>query len=195
MSAHGVFPWCREAIASIIMLAFERNDGKRASWWASHMLKLPEPAPGDRPWTHEAKWYGWAGHDLAARAFRLAGQTADADAMQLVYHKHKLPVIRLNQKTLGNSTKSVSFRDAWLSTAQRPEIVEHFFVIDSDDAETMGMAKQFLHETTPTVPSTEIVVHVEDGMVPPHYWDKRVLESGLVMIDKTNIEGLLGAKK
>jgi hypothetical protein len=91
MSAHGVFPWCREAIASIIMLAFERNDGKRASWWASHMLKLPEPAPGDRPWTHEAKWYGWAGHDLAARAFRLAGQTADADALQLVYHKHALP--------------------------------------------------------------------------------------------------------
>ena len=195
MSAHGVFPWCREAIASIIMLAFERNDGKRAAYWAAQMLALPEPPPKDRPWTHESKWYGWAGYDLAARAYRLADMTSNANAMQVAFHKHAKPVIRLNQKTLGNSTKSVSFRDAWLSTAQRPEIVEHFFVINPDDAETMGMAKQFLHETTPTVPCTEIVVNVEDGMVPPHYWDKRVLESGLVMIDKTNIESVLGAKK
>ena len=38
MGAHGVFPWCREAIASIILLAFERNDGKRASFWASRIV-------------------------------------------------------------------------------------------------------------------------------------------------------------
>jgi glycosyltransferase involved in cell wall biosynthesis len=197
MSAHGVFPWCREAIASIIMLAFERNDGKRASWWASHMLKLPEPAPGDRPWTHEAKWYGWAGHDLAARAFRLAGQTADADALQLVYHKHALPVIRLNQKTLGNSTKSVSFRDAWLSTASRPEIVEHRFVIDANDAETVWMAKQFLHDvgSARAPEQAMIVINVEDGMVPPHSWDDRVLASGEILIDSGNIERLLGGGK
>jgi hypothetical protein len=50
MSAHGVFPWCREAIASIILLAFERNDGKRASWWANRRcLRLPEPAQGGPP--------------------------------------------------------------------------------------------------------------------------------------------------
>jgi hypothetical protein len=127
------------------MLAFEKNDGKRASWWAARMLTLPEPAPKDRPWTHEAKWYGWAGHDLAARAYRLADMTADANALQLVYHKHTEPTIRITQKTLGNSTRSVSFRDAWLSTAARPEIVEHYFQIKADDAETMAMSKQFMH--------------------------------------------------
>ncbi len=197
MGAHGVFPWCREAIASIIMLAFEKNDGKRASWWASRMLTLPEPAPKDRPWTHEAKWYGWAGHDLAARAYRLADMTADANALQLVYHKHTEPTIRITQKTLGNSTRSVSFRDAWLSTAARPEIVEHYFQIKADDSETMAMAKQFLHHVgEPTeMPRAVIRVNVEDGMVPPNNWDERVLTCGETVIDVENIERILGAKK
>ena len=198
MGAHGVFPWCREAIASVILLAFERNDGKRASFWASRMLTLPEPTERDRPWTHEVKWYGWAGHDLAARAFRLAGQLDDAAAMQLVFHKHTQPKIRLTQKTLGNSTKSVSFRDAWLSTASQPERIEHRFLVRADDAETMGMAKQFLHDVGEPRDAAEpgtICVVAEDGMVPPHNWDERVLASGCTLIDETDLMLILGAQK
>ena len=194
MAAHGIFPWCREAIASIIMLHFERSNGKMASWWASQMLRLPEPAAADRPWTHEAKWYGWAGHDLAARCYRLAGMTADAAAVQLVYHRHKQPEIRLTQKTLGNSTKSVSFRDAWLSTATRPEQVEHYFEISADDKETLAMAKQFLHNVGPDEEnrSVRFSVIIEDGMVPPHGWDDRVLASRQTIIDGANIQRILG---
>ena len=196
MSAHGVFPWCREAIASIIMLHFERNDGKMASWWASQLLRLPEPPAKDRPWTHEAKWYGWAGHDLAARAYRLADQSADAAALQLVYHRHAEPTIRLNQKTLGNSTKSVSFREAWLATAAKPERVEHYFQVSADDSETVKMAKQFLHVVGAGAdePQREIVINIEDGMVPPHDWDERVIASGATLIDSSNIQQILGAK-
>lgn len=195
MSAHGVFPWCREAIASIILLHFERNDGKMASWWASQLLRLPEPTAKDRPWTHEAKWYGWAGHDLAARAYRLAGQKADAAALQLVFHRHALPLIRLNQKTLGNSTRSVSFRDAWLSTAKNPETVEHFFEIDPKDAETCAMAKQFLHhfgDNPDPAGIGQIIVNAEDGMVPPHGWDERILRSGELVLGKPELEKILG---
>jgi len=196
MSAHGVFPHCREAIASIIMLHFERNDGKMASWWASQMLRLPEPSAKDRPWTHEAKWYGWAGHDLAARAYRLADQTADANALQLVFHRHTEPRIRITQKTLGNSTRSVSFRDAWLSTASKPEIVEHYFKIDPADIETVKMAKQFLHFVGENEDETrrEIVINVDDGMVPPHNWDERAIASGATLIDASNLQQILGAK-
>jgi hypothetical protein len=197
MSAHGVFPWCREAIASVILLSFERNDGKRASFWASRMLALPEPTAKDRPWTHEVKWYGWAGHDLAARAYRLAGQLDDAAALQLVFHKHTAPKIRLTQKTLGNSTKSVAFRDAWLSTAAQPERIEHRFLVRADDAETMGMAKQFLHDVgEPSAAELGVIqVNAEDGMVAPHGWDDRILASGCTLIDAENIEQILGAKK
>lgn len=197
MGAHGVFPWCREAIASIIMLAFERNDGKRASFWAARMLALPEPAEKDRPWTHEVKWYGWAGHDLAARAFRLADQQSDAAAMQLVYHRHKHPLIRLTQKTLGDSTRSVSFRDAWLSTAANPEIIEHVFLIRADDKETVLMAKQFLHDIDEPREREDsmICVEMQDGMVPPHNWDQKVMASGATLIDAEEIKRLLGSEK
>ena len=197
LGAHGVFPWCREAIASMIMLAFEKNDGKRASFWAARMLALPEPREKDRPWTHEVKWYGWAGHDLAARAFRLADQSSDAAAMQLVFYKHKHPLIRLTQKTLGDSTRSVSFREAWLATAAQPSIVEHFFLVRGDDKETMAMSKQFLHDVDkPREPEPGMVsVQIEDCMLPPHDWDKIVLESGETLIGAERIKEILAAKK
>ena len=197
LGAHGVFPWCREAIASVIMLAFERNDGKRASFWAARMLALPEPREKDRPWTHEVKWYGWAGHDLAARAFRLADQSSDAAAMQLVFHRHKHPLIRITQKTLGDSTRSVSFREAWLSTASQPSIVEHLFLVRTDDKETMAMSKQFLHDVDqPRAAELGMIsVQIEDDMVPPHDWDKLVLESGETLIDAERIKEILKHKK
>ena len=74
--------------ASIIMLAFERNDGRRASFWAERMMSLPEPKEKDRPWTHEVKWYGWAGLDLAARSYRLADNSRKADGLQWAFHKY-----------------------------------------------------------------------------------------------------------
>jgi len=197
LGAHGVFPWCREAIASMIMLAFERNDGKRASFWAARMLTLPEPQEKDRPWTHEVKWYRWAGDDLAARAFRLADRLDLADEMQRAFHKHAQPRIRLTQKTLGDSTRSVSFREAWLATASEPETVEHLFLVRTEDKETMAMAKQFLHDVNqPRAAGRAMVsMHIEDGMVPPNDWDKLVLASGVTLIDAENIKQIFGAKK
>jgi hypothetical protein len=197
LGAHGVFPWCREAIASIIMLAFERNDGRRASFWAERMMALPEPKEKDRPWTHEVKWYGWAGLDLAARSYRLADQPRKADGLQWAFHKHEKPAIRLTQKTLGDSTRSVSFREAWLGTSAQPETVEHVFLVRPDDKETMAMSKQFIHDVgQPRAPERAMIsVHIEDGMVPPHDWDKLVIASGVTLIDAENIKEILAAKK
>jgi hypothetical protein len=69
--------------------------------------------------------------------------------------------------------------------------------VRADDAETMGMAKQFLHdvgEPSAAEPGTICVV-AEDGMVPPHNWDERILASGCTLIDAENIEQILGTKK
>jgi hypothetical protein len=98
-------------------------------------------------------------------------RTADADALKLVYHKYALPVDSTERRRPSAiRPSSVSFRDAWLSTASRPEIVEHRFVIDSNDAETVSMAKQFLHDvgSARAPEQAMIVINVEDGMVPPH---------------------------
>jgi hypothetical protein len=101
------------------------------------------------------------------------------------------------QKTLGNSTRSVSFRDAWLSTASQPDRIEHRFLVRADDAETMNMAKQFLHDVgEPSAADPGVIqVTAEDGMVAPHGWDERILASGCTLIDSENIEEILGVKK
>ena len=40
-----------------------------------------------------------------------------------------------------------------------------------------------------------ISVHIEDGMVPPHDWDKLVIASGVTLIDSENIKEILVTKK
>jgi hypothetical protein len=91
----------------------------------------------------------------------------------------------------------VSFREAWLATAAQPETVEHVFLVRPDDKETMAMAKQFIHdvEHPRAVERAMISVHIEDGMVPPHDWDKIVIASGVTLIDAENIKEILAAKK
>jgi hypothetical protein len=61
----------------------------------------------------------------------------------------------------------------------------------------MAMAKQFLHDVDqPRAAEPGMIsVQIEDGMVPPHDWDKLVLESGETLIDAERIKQILGAKK
>jgi len=91
----------------------------------------------------------------------------------------------------------VSFREAWLATAAQPETVEHVFLVRPDDKETMAMSKQFLHDVgQPRAPERAMIsVHIDDGMVPPHDWDKLVLASGVTLIDAENIKEILVTKK
>ena len=91
----------------------------------------------------------------------------------------------------------MSFREAWLATASQPETVEHLCLGRPEDKETMAMSKQFLHDVGQprAVERAMVSVHIEDGMVPPHDWDKLVLASGALIVDGENIKEILGAKK
>jgi hypothetical protein len=72
--------------------------------------------------------------------------------LQWAFHKHEKPAIRLTQKTLGDSTRSVSFREAWLGTAAQPETVEHVFLVRPDD--TVAWRGDALPEDIPALLST-----------------------------------------
>ena len=188
MEAHGIFPWCREAIAAMILLHFEKGDARRATWWADKMLELKEPSESDRPWTHEAKYYGWAGFDIAARAYRMAGDTAKAAALQWKFHAFSEPTISLIHATRGRSTKAVGCRETWLNSAANPWNVEHIFAVDADDKESSEMAKQFVSvrsEEKSCVAAWnlaakkargELIVQLSDDWAPPLHWDLRLLE-------------------
>jgi glycosyltransferase involved in cell wall biosynthesis len=187
LQAHAVFPWCREAYAAIILLLFEKNDGARARWWAEEMLRHREPIGADKPWTSEAKYYGWAGYDLAARAFRLAGLDARADVLQQQFHLGKHPRISLVHATRGRTSKAVACREAWLGLAQDPTRIEHVFAVDADDKESVTMGKQFLSvvsEKRSCVAAWnlaakkargDLIVQLSDDWVPPIGWDAKLL--------------------
>ena len=70
-------------------------------------------------------------------------------------------------------------------------------VADHDDAHRTVAKAQFLHDVgqTRAVERAMISVHMEDGMVPPHDWDKLVIASGVTLIDSENIKEILAAKK
>jgi hypothetical protein len=188
MEAHGIFPWCREAIAAMILLHFEKGDARRATWWADRMLELPEPPEVERPWTHEAKYYGWAGFDIAARAHRMAGNHDLAIALQAQFHAYGEPTITLVHATRGRSTKAVGCRESWLNTAANPWNVEHVFAVDSDDKESVQMAKQFVSvrsekrscvaawNLAAKAARGDLIVQLSDDWAPTQGWDLRLLE-------------------
>ena len=189
MEAHGIFPWCREAIAAMILLHFEKGDGRRATWWADQMLKLREPSEKERPWTHEAKYYRWAGYDLAARSHRMAGNRERADEIQEQFHAYGTPTVSLIHATRGRSSKAVACREAWLNTAANPWNVEHIFAVDADDKESVQMAKQFVSVTSEKRSCVaawnlaakrargDLIVQLSDDWLPTQNWDLRLLEA------------------
>jgi hypothetical protein len=67
-------PHLREPLAALIAANLELGNHQRAADCVQAMLALPEPPAHRRPWSYEAKWYGWAGLDLAERIARLNGR-------------------------------------------------------------------------------------------------------------------------
>jgi hypothetical protein len=189
MEAHGIYPWCREAIAAMILLNFEFKEYDKAKYWADRMASLREPLPKDRPWTHEVKWYGWAGYDLYARACRASGNKAAADLAQWQYHAGVAPKISLLHATRNRSSKAFQTREAWLNYASDPTRIEHIFAIDLDDATSVEMGKQFLTYLSPKqscvsawngaarMAGGELLVQLSDDWMPVRGWDQMLLNA------------------
>lgn len=187
LEAHGIFPWCREAVAGLILLAFQKKDYRKAVWWADQMMQLQEPQADERPWTHEPRFYGWAGYDLAARAHRVNGNAIKADEYQRLFHAGKTPKISLLHATRGRSSQAVSTRDTWLNAASNPSQVEHIFAVDLDDMASSEMAKQFTSvfsarkscvlawNMAARKATGEILVQLSDDWAPCVGWDEKLL--------------------
>lgn len=187
MEAHAIYPWCREAIAHLILLYFEKNDTQRASYWSDKMLDLPEPNEADRPWTHEVKWYTWAGYDIAARAFRARGNLVRAAELQQKYYGGKTPRISLLHATRNRSSQAVACREAWLSSARNASQIEHIFAVDADDKDSKDMAGYFVSVVSDkkscvaawnlaaNKATGNILVQLSDDWAPSIGWDDKLL--------------------
>jgi glycosyltransferase involved in cell wall biosynthesis len=186
LAAHAKMPWCREPLAALVMMAFERNENVHALHWAKLMASTPDPVTR-RPWTHEPKWYDWAGDDLLARAYRLNGNAEDAQLAQEKYHAQGQPTFSLCHATRGRTSQALECRDTWLSSATNPRSVEHIFAVDSDDREGVQMSKQFVSVVSQsktcvaawnlaaTRATGQIFVQLSDDWRPVQGWDAMLL--------------------
>lgn len=187
--AFGVMPHCREALAAMALISFEVGDVIRALALTETMLNTPEPPPELRPWTHEPRWYGWAGWDLRARALRLAGKHGEADVAQSKVWGDKAPTISLLHATRGRAQQAVQCRDAWLGLTSNPGCVEHIYAVDEDDAPSVDMVKQFQHVVVSPAGSCvrawnaaaakcrgKLLVQLSDDWVPVPGWDALLLD-------------------
>jgi glycosyltransferase involved in cell wall biosynthesis len=187
LEAHGVFPWCREALAALVLLYFEKRDTMRAHYWAERMMERQEPPHESRPWTHERKWYGWAGLDLAARAARYGNRPDRAEMFQRAFFAGQKPKISLIHATRGRSSKAVACRDAWLNAAANPSQIEHVFAVDADDAESLEMSKQFVSVVSDAKSCVaawnlgarkatgDLLIQLSDDWFPCPGWDDQLL--------------------
>jgi len=185
LAAHGVFPWCREALAMIALTFIDRNDAERALFYARRLDATPIPAPEMRPWTHEPKWYGWAGNDLLARCLRIAGKHDEAVSVQ---RRGGKPVISLLHATRGRPAQAAHTRNQWLNLASEPEKIHHIMAVDADDAPSLRLAKQFEHVVCAGTQSCvaawnmaadhaigDLFVQLSDDWIPVPGWDAKLL--------------------
>lgn len=182
--AFAVMPHCREAMAAMILTCFEVGDMGKALALSERMIATPEPLINARPWTHEAKWYGWAGWDLRARVLRMVGRMEDAGYAQTMATFGR-PVISLIHATNGDPNAAYRTRERWLSAAARPQRIQHVFAILTTDPDSMDFARQFEHaeaaspdaawDAAAAISKGHLLVQVCDRSVPCWAWDDELM--------------------
>ena len=176
--AYAENPHLREPLAALIHANLELGNHGRAADCVRAMLATPEPPPHRRPWSYEAKWYGWAGLDLAERIARLNGQEPPTRAGVK---------ISLIHATRGRAQAAWECRERWLNMASNPAQVDHVLAVDSDDAASVGLARQIRHvvvepgscvrawNAAARMAIGEVVVQLSDDWTPCYGWDAAIL--------------------
>lgn len=184
LSAHSIFPWCREALALLTLTMIDRGDYERALFFAHKLDSTPVASFSRLPWTHEPKWYGWAGDDLLARCMRLEGKHDEAKSVQ---RRSGEPIISLIHSTRGRPQQAASTRNTWLNLASDPSRIQHIFCVDVDDKSSVKMARQYEHTVSEGQSCVmawnagaercagKLIIQLSDDWVPCPGWDVKLL--------------------
>lgn len=176
--AFAEYPHLREPLAALIAANLELSNHERAADLVHLMLSLPEPHLSRRPWSYEAKWYGWAGLDLAERIGRLNGREPAP---------RKGVKISLLHASRGRAQAAWECRERWLGMAVNPATIEHVFAVDSDDASSVELARQFRSVVVEPgscvrawnagarIAIGDVLVQLSDDWIPCYGWDAAIL--------------------
>jgi tetratricopeptide (TPR) repeat protein len=172
--AYSLQPWRREALSLLGALHLDLGDMERAEAYLRAMMALPEPR--EKPWTHRAGLYGWAGEGLWTQLLRMTGRVEQADAIERARLKEHGRTISVIHSTTKQPEIAAMIRKKWLDSAASPERVEYIFSFSAEDTETAGLLSRFRHDTSinPICTGTT-VIRIDDNSEPPAlHWDEHV---------------------
>jgi hypothetical protein len=180
-------PRRREALALLACHSMDSCKPDVALAYARQMMATVQPKNPD--WNDRAAAYGWLGEEVYSQALRLSGLAAEAEFVR----KHMLTNaggarIALIHATRGRPQQAALCRKLWLDLAERPDAVEHIFVMDADDEESIPLRRMH-HLVVPggggcvaawndgcAVTTAPIVVQLSDDWIPCPMWDKLLIE-------------------
>jgi hypothetical protein len=151
------------------------------------MVATLPPAVPD--WNDRAAAYGWLGEEIYSQVLRVNGYRAEAEELrQVMMRKAGGPRIALVHATRGRPQQAAMARKVWLDMAEQPAAVEHIFVMDDDDLDSIALQRMH-HLVVPAgggcvrawnagaqATVAPVIVQLSDDWVPVPMWDKLILE-------------------
>jgi glycosyltransferase involved in cell wall biosynthesis len=187
IAAYQADPCRREALALLTGNAIDMNEPARALAFARQMMATAPPQ--NESWNDRRAMYGWLGFDVLQQALRRNDLFEDAERIrkQLLVDSGGA-MITLIHATKGRPKKAAAMRKLWLDLAENPGAVEHIFVIDDDDDESIPLFRMH-HIVQPAgggcvaawntgagMSSGKILIQMSDDWIPPPRWDQLIID-------------------
>lgn len=186
-SAFQTDPQRREALYLLASNALNFDRPDLAMTYARQMLATPKPATAD--WNVRENCYGWAGEELWQQCLRANGMLQQAEDCRMAgMKKYGPPRIALLHATRGRPQQASIARKTWLMFAERPELVEHIFVFDDDDQDSLPLSRMRHAQVKAgggcvaawnaglALTQAQVVIQMSDDWLPPLHWDRLIME-------------------
>ena len=187
VQAYAADPRRREALGLLACHSMDYGKYDLAMAYARQMAATLRPAVAD--WNHRDSVYSWLGDEIYTQALRVNGFAREAEILRReILNKAGGARIALVHATRGRPQKAALTRKVWLDLAERPEAVEHIFVMDADDDASVAL-QRMNHLVVPpgggcvrawndgcAMTHAPVVVQLSDDWMPVPMWDRLILE-------------------
>ena len=187
IAAYQTDPCRREALGLLAGHAIDYGQPAKALAFARQMLATEPPV--EESWNDRKNAYTWLGVEIMQQALRANNRFNEADDLRCqMLRSATTPIISLVHATRGRPKQAAIARKLWFDLAENPEAIEHIFVLDCDDDESMALHR--MHHTTIAagcgcvgawnigtgMSAGKVLIQMSDDWLPPPRWDKLILE-------------------
>jgi predicted O-methyltransferase YrrM len=185
--AYKADPCRREALGLLTCSALDYQLYPDSLAYARQMLATTKPE--NESWNDRKAAYEWLGIEIYTQALRANGHKQEANrCRQKLLDSAGRPIISLIHATRGRPRQASIARKLWMDLAERPDRIEHIFVLDQDDKESKPLTR--MHNLiVPTgggcvnawnsgalVSNGDVLIQMSDDWMPPPRWDALILE-------------------